>query len=276
MKEKEKTPTKVKVEEKDFNFLKKVQGLRDEILIKKSKVKEKGAKEEKEVMSVTVVDESSVYMVQAVQFNSLFKKESFGMKDIKAFLKSVTKYGEFEEQDLYLVFGDGKKKISYKKLDESTLQQTALPVIDTAGYISIPLEETHIKAIQEGLKNELSDYASLRITPENKLILKIGELSYDNLYEEEIRDVTRKDPKDKTEIKFLTKLKQLGRLFSLLDSDSKSTLFLKAGSPLIFIEKSETLHTKTFIAPVADDDDEDKVDEVIGDEDGIPEGVDEE
>jgi len=275
MKEKE-TPTKMKVEEKDFNFLKKVQGLRDEILIKKSKIKEKGAKEEKEVMSVTVVDESSVYMVQAVQFNSLFKKESFGMKDIKAFLKSVTKYGEFEEQDLYLVFGDGKKKISYKKLDESTLQQTALPIIDTAGYIPIPLEEAHVKAIQEGLKNELSDYASLRITPENKLVLKIGELSYDNLYEEEIRDVTRKDPKDKSEIKFLTKLKQLTRLFSLLDSDSKSTLFLKAGSPLIFIEKSETLHTKTFIAPVADDDDEEKVDEVIGDEDEIPEGEDEE
>jgi hypothetical protein len=276
MKEKEKTPVKVKVTEKDFNFLKKVQGLRDEILIKKSKIKEKGAKEEKEVMTTTVVDESSVYMVQAVQFNSLFNKESFGMKDIKAFLKSVTKYGEFEEQDLYLVFGDGKKKISYKKLDESTLQQTSLPVIDTAGYISIPLEDAHVKAIQEGLKNELSDYASLRITPENKLVLKIGELSYDNLYEEEIKDVVRKDPKDKSEVKFLTKLKQLSRLFSLLDSDSKSTLFLKTGSPLIFIEKSETLHTKTFIAPVADDDDEDRVDEVIDAEDEMPEGEDEE
>jgi hypothetical protein len=68
----------------------------------------------------------------------------------------------------------------------------------------------------------------------------------------------------------------LSRLFSLLDSDSKSTLFLKTGSPLIFIEKSETLHTKTFIAPVADDDDEDRVDEVIDAEDEMPEGEDEE
>jgi hypothetical protein len=268
MKEKkEETPTKVKVTEADFNFLKKVNGLKDDILIKRIKMQEKGKKEKKEVTTVLVVDDAMSYMVQATQLAPVFKGTSFGMKNIKGFLKAVTTYGEMEEHGEnfgYLLFTSDKKRITYKKLDETTIQQVSLPIIDTTGYVSISLTQEEIKEIQDGLKNDLSDFASLIVGADNKLTLKIGELSFDNIYEQEIKEVTRKDVKDKSEIKFLTKLAYLTRLFTLVDEGSKTTLFLKACSPLIFVEKGSTTHTKTIIAPAVDAEDEGKVDSIIG------------
>jgi hypothetical protein len=254
-----KETTKVKVTEKDFTFLKKICGLRDDILIKRVKVPEKG-KEEKEVSMVLVADEYFSYMVQATQLAPAFTGEKFGLKNIKAFLKAVTTYGEMEEKDNEIVFTSLKKKTTYRKLDESTIQPVKLPDLDTKGYISIPLTKEDIKEIQEGVKNDLSDYASMIITAENKLVMKIGEMSYDNIYEQEIKEITRPEPTP--EIKFLTKLTYLTRLFMLIDEDSKVTLYLKAGSPLICIEKGTVANTKTFIAAVAGDDEE-KIDEVI-------------
>lgn len=264
------TPEKVKVTETDFNFLKKVNGLKNDILIKRIKMQEKGKKEEKEVTTVLVVDDAMSYMVQATQLSPVFTGTSFGMKNIKGFLKAVAAYGEMEEHGDnygYLLFTSGKKKITYKKLDESTIQQVNLPVIDTSGYISIGLTKEEIKEIQSGLKNDLSDFASLIVSADNKLSLKIGELSFENIYEQEIKEVTRKDTKDKTEIKFLTKLSYLSRLFTLVDDDSKTTLFLKAGSPLIFIEKGSNTNTKTIIAPAVDDEDSEKVDDILEEDD---------
>lgn len=261
MKEKTKEPVKVKVAEQDFNFLKKVIGLRDDILIKRVKVQEKGKKEEKEVTTVLVADEYISYMVQTTQLAPVFTGEKFGMKNIKGFLKAVTTYGEMEEHDNDITFTSAKKKITYKKLDESTIQPCKLPDVDTKGYTAIQLAKEEIKEIQEGLKNDLSDYASLAVTADNKLMMKIGEMSYDNVFEQEIKDITRKE---KNEIKFLTKLSYLTRLFTTLDEDSKVTLFMKAGgAPLICVEKGTTTNTKTFIAPVAGDDDEEKIDEIV-------------
>jgi len=271
MKEKE-TLEKVKVTESDFNFLKKVQGLKDDILIKRVKVQEKGKKEEKEVQTVLVVDDAMSYMVQATQLTPVFKGDKFGMKNTKGFLKAVKTYGEMEEHGDnfgYLLFSSNKKKIMYKKLDADTIQQVTLPVIDTTGYVSIPLTKEDITEIQAGIKNDLSDFASLIITPENKLILKIGELTFDNIYEQEIKEITRKDAKDKSEIKFLTKLAYLTRLFTLVDEDSKTTLFLKAASPLIFVEKGSTTNTKTIIAPAVDDEDSEKVDDILEEDDEV-------
>jgi len=267
MKEKTKEPIKVKVTEKDFNFLRKVQGLRDDILIKRIKIQEKGKKEEKEVNSVLVVDEYISYMVHSTQLTPVFTGEKFGLKNIKAFLKAVSTYGEMTEGENDILFSSAKKKITYKKLDESTIQPCKLPDIDTAGYTAIPFTKDEIKEIQEGLKNDLSDYTSFLITKDNKLMLKIGEMSYDNIYEQEIKDVSRKET-DKGEIKFLTKLTYLSRLFTTLDDDSKVTIYMKAGSPMICLEKNDTTNTKTFIAPaVTDSDDEDKVDKIIDAED---------
>jgi len=276
MKEKEtKTPAtvKVKVAEKDFNFLKKVNGIRDEIIIKRSKVKEKSKGENKgneveyDVNTVVVMDDVDSYMVQTTQLTPMFTGDNFGLKNIKAFLKAVSTYGEMEEHEDNIIFSTDKKKMTYRKLDAATITGVkSLPVIDTAGYVSIQLTKEEIKSVQEGLKNDLSDYASLRITPDNKLILKIGELSYDNIYEQEVKEITRKDVKDKSEIKFLSKLNYLKRLFENVDDDSKASLFLKAGSPLIFVEKSAQTHTKTFIAPAMDEEDsedEEKVNKII-------------
>jgi hypothetical protein len=96
-------------------------------------------------------------------------------------------------------------------------------------------------------------------------MLKVGEMSYDNIYEQEIKEVTRKET---NEIKFLTKLSYLTRLFTTLDEDSKVSLFMKAGSPLICIEKGADTNTRTFIAAVAgDEDDEEKIEEVLDTED---------
>lgn len=260
-KEKKETPTKLKVTEADFNFLKKVNGLKDEILVKKVKVQEKDKKEEKEVTSVIVVDDALSYMVHSTRLTPIFKNEKFGLKNIKGFLKAVTTYGEMEEHNDSITFTLGKKKITYKQLDFETIQDANLPVIDTKGYISIPLDKEEIKSLQEGIKNELSDYASLSITTGNKLIFKIGEMSFENIYEQEVKDVTRKET---TEVKFLSKLKYMKRLFENIDEDSKTTLYLKpGGNPLIFVEKGKDTTTKTIIAQVIDTEDEEKIDQVI-------------
>jgi hypothetical protein len=145
-------------------------------------------------------------------------------------------------------------------LDESTIQPCKLPDLDTAGYTPIQLGKEEIEEIQEGLKNDLSDYASLFLGADNKLIMKIGEMSYDNLFEMEIKEITRKET---TPIKFLTKLNYLNRLFTTLDKESKVTLFLKAAAPLICVEKSANTHTKTFIASVADGSDEEAIDGIV-------------
>lgn len=263
MKEKE-APTKMKVTEADFNFLKKVNGLKAEVLVKRVKVQEKDKKEEKEVTSVIAINDSMAYMVHSTQLTPVFTNEKFGLANIKGFLKAVTTYGEMEEQNDRIIFTSGKKKISYKQLDFETVQDVSLPVIDTKGYIPIPLTKEDITALQEGIKNDLSGYASLRITAENKLIFKIGELPDENFYEQEIKDVTRKE---KSEIKFLSTLKYMKRLFENIDEDSKTTLYLKAGgSPLIFVEKGKNTTTKTIIAHALGNQDEDNVDEVVDNE----------
>ena len=117
-----------------------------------------------------------------------------------------------------------------------------------------------ITDIQTGLKNDLSDYASLKVDSKNKLILKIGELEYENTFELEIKEVERKDKTDTSEIKFLTKLGYVNRLFDSLnieEADNKVNLALKNDNMLILIEKNSLTNTKFFIAPVAGDDDED-------------------
>ena len=265
-----KTQTKIAVTEKDFTFLKKVNGLSEDILIKRVSIQEKGKKELKEATSVIAVDKGSAYMVQTTRNTPIFTEEKFGMKNIKGFLNAVTAYGEMEERPGDILFSSGKKKIIYKKLGHDTVLTVNLPAIDTTGYEAFSLNKEDIKEFQTGLKNELSDYASLIVSKGNKLILKIGELTYDNIYEQEIKDVTCKGT---TEIKFLTKLTCLKRLFETIDDDSKMTLFLKAGNPLIFIEKGSTTNTKTIIAPAIDSemDDEENIDEIV---DG--EGADEE
>ena len=263
MKEKKET-VKVKVTEQDFNFLKKIMGLRDDILIKRVKVQEKGKDTEKEVNSVLVADEYVSYMVHTTQLTPVFTGEKFGLKNIKAFLKAVVAYGEMQEGNLDITFTSNKKKITYKKLDESTIQPCKLPDVELKGYTPIHFTRDEIKEVQEGLKNDLSDYASLQVTSENKLMLKIGEMSYDNIYEQEITDISRKE---KNEIKFLTKLTYLTRLFGTLDDDSKFTIYMKAGSPLICLEKNDITNTKTFIAAVASDEDEEEHIDDILDED---------
>jgi hypothetical protein len=267
---KEETSKKIPVTEADFGFLKKINGLKmkpEEFLIKRAKMTEKGksGSVEYDVNTVIVVDEASSYMVQATQLKPMFTEEKFGMKNIKGFLKAVETYGEMEEQKGGIIFGSDKKKITYKKLDHTTIGIITWPVVDTAGYTSIALTFEEIKEIQSGLKNDLSDFASLRISPDNKLILKIGELSYDNIYEQEIKDVIRKE---KNEIKFLTKLAYLTRLFMMIDEGSKTTLFMKLGQPLIFSEKNSTTHTKTMIAPAIDDmdTDDENIEKVIENE----------
>jgi len=268
MKEKKNESIEVEVKENDFNFLRKVMGLRDDILIKRVKVQEKGKKEEKEVTTVIVADEYFSYMVHATQLTPVFTGEQFGLKNIKGFLKAVITYGKMTERDNDVVFSSAKKKITYRKLDESTIQPVKLPDLDTTGYTAIQFTKDEIKEVQDGLKNDLSDYASLAVTADNKLMLKIGEMSYDNIYEQELKEITRKDPKDKSEIKFLTKLTYLTRLFTTLDTDSKVTIFMKASSPLICLEKNEITNTKTYIAAVADsEEDEEKIDEIVDEED---------
>lgn len=263
MKEKTKEADKIKVTEKEFNFLKKVVGLRDDILIKRTKVQEKGKKEEKEVNNILVADEYVSYMVNTTQLNPVFTGEKFGLKNIKAFLKAVNTYGEMQENDNNIVFSSPKKKITYKKLDESTIQPCKLPDIDLKGYVAIHLTQEEIKDVVEGLKNaDLSDYASLSATKENKLMMKIGEMSYENIFEMEVKEFSRKEGDQQGEIKFLTKTSYLSRLFTTLDDDSKFTIYLKAGSPMICLEKNEITNTKTFIAQVAGDDEE-QIDDVI-------------
>jgi hypothetical protein len=260
MKEQKETTTKVTVAEKDFNFLKKVIGLRDDILIRRTKMQEKGKKDEREVTTVLVADEYISYMVNTTQLTPAFTGEKFGMKNIKGFLKAVSTYGEMEERENDIVFSSAKKKITYKKLDESTIQPCKLPDVDTTGYVAIPFSRDEIKEVQEGLKNsDLSEYASLSITKDNNLMLKIGEMSYENIYEQEVKTVSRKET---NEIKFLTKTAYLTRLFGTLDDDSKFTLYMKAGNPLIALEKNDITNTKTYIASVAGDDEE-NIDEVI-------------
>lgn len=256
---------KVKVEEKDFNFLKKVQGLKEDILIKRVKTKEKGSKEEKEVTSVLVIDDAMSYMVQSTQLTPVFTGEKFGMKNIKAFLKAVTTYGEMSEDENNILFTSGKKKITYRKLDESTIQQITLPAIDTTGYITIPLNAEEIKEIQAGMKNsDLSEYASFKVTTDNNLILQIGEMSYENRFELSIKEIVRKEPTN--EIKFLTKSSYLTKLFGGLDADSKTTLYLKAGDPLIFIEKGTLTNVKTIIATALQEDVEENVEKTVDEE----------
>ena len=254
-------PTKTKVTEKEVNFLKKLVKWRDDVLVKRIK---RSQKEEGEATSVLAADEYFSYMVQTTQLSPVFVEETFGLKNIEEFLKAVSTYGEMEERDNVIIFSSGKKKITYRKQDPATIQPVVLPEIDNKGYVPIPLAKEEIKEVLEGVKNKLSSYASLILTPQNKLMLKIGELSYDNIFEQEIKDVIRKDT---TEIKFLTKLEYLDRLFSSLDEDSKVTLFMKVGAPLICVEKGSLTNTKTFIASAIDEDsDEEKIVEVITDE----------
>jgi hypothetical protein len=249
--------TKIKVTENDFNFLKKVQGLNKsgEVLVRKSKTNDK------EVNTVLVADDTFTYEVQATQLNPVFSGDKFGLKDIKSFLKTIATYGEMEEKDNEIVFGADKKKITYRKLDEATIQPVTLPNLDTAGYTPIQFNKEEIDEIKAGLKNEFSDYASFSLGSDSKLRLKVGEMTYDNLFELEVKDVERKELKG-AEIKFLTKLNHLSRLFNSFDENSKVTMYLKAGQPLICIEKNELTHTKTFIAsalPV----DEENVDSIV-------------
>ena len=256
--------TKVAVTEKNFTFLKKVQGLKEEILIKRVKITEKG-KEEKEVNVCLVADEYVSYLVQATQLAPVFVGEKFGLKNIKAFLKAVTTYGEMAEKDNEIVFSSDKKKTTYRKLDESTIQPCKLPEVDLKGYVAIQLLKEETKEIGDGLReNPLSDYASLSITAANKLMMQIGEMTYDNLFVLEIKDIVRKET---NAIKFLTKASYLTRLFGTLDEDSKVTLFLKADSPLICVEKSEIINIRTYIAPVSSGDDEEKIDEIVDETD---------
>ena len=237
---------------KKFNFLKKVLGLRNEVLIKTAKTKE-GEKN-----FVQVVDGNFSYMVQSTQHEKVFDG-TFGLKNVKAFLKVAEEFDSFEVGKHEIIIKDDTRKFTFRKLLPDTVTDFELPEVKSDGYVNIALTSDDIKEIKTGLKNNLSDYGSLIITSDNKLVLKIGISSpFTNIYEQVIKDIKRED--DETEIIFNGKLADLTRLFdsfNIEEEDNKVNIALKPDQPLIVIERNSISNTKYFIALSVDDDDED-------------------
>jgi len=231
----------MKVQENDFNFLKKVVGLFEEVLVK----------EKDEGSNIIVADEHSGYIVNSTQKKSPFSKNgNFGLKNIKSFLKAVKDYGEIEETDMDLTFCTDKKKFTFKKLGQETVAEITPRPIDTKGYITIGLTKEELDEMKEGLKNNISNYVSL-IVEGKEFKFKIGgKISYENIYEQKIKELTRKET---STITFLTSLSYMNRFLNTLDEGSKVAILLKQGSPMIGLEANEFSTTKTFIGEATED-----------------------
>jgi hypothetical protein len=245
---------KKKISENQFNFIKKIVGLREDVLVKKVKLKDD--KNEKNVSMVVVPNESYSYMVQVVQKDVIFDGDLFGIRDVKSFVKSTSEFTEMSESDNDLEFTSPNRKLVYRKVDAKAMTDFNLPAVDRTGYVTIPLNATEIKEIKDSLKNDLSDYASFVINTKNKLVLKIGLLPTENYFQAEIKTVEREG---KEEIQFLSKLAHFKRFFDTLEAvaENKVVILLKNQSPFMGIEKNDILTAKTFIATTVEDEEND-------------------
>jgi len=238
------------MKDEKINFLKKVADVSDEVLIKKFTSADKKGVEKN---SITVADKSLTYMIYSSQ-DKVFD-DTFGMKNVKDFLRNFRSFDGFKEEKNNIIFKDKGKKVTFRKLDSRVVDDIPIPKINIEGYTYLVLTNGNIKKIIDGFKDykDLSDYASFSVDKDDTLTMKIGEEDYENIFELEIANIKRKTHE---EVKFITNLDNLYKLFKSLDihrDGNKVTMYIKPDNPMVIIENNDLTLTKYYVAPITPD-----------------------